>query len=132
MPVNPEEVDLPAQPDATAPQDLDLVECSVFGRRAARPGETIMIQVFLHLQEQRERARFQAAAMDSTTTLIIARTIEIAIKRGARVEVSFGISTLHVAEPVQSVVWQGEPTFRQFLVEIPEDRAARASLRWYG
>jgi TIR domain len=125
-PVNADEADLPAQPDPTAPLDVDLVECSVFGRRAARPGDTIMIQVFLHLQEQRERASFQAAAMDSSATLIITRTLEIAVRRGARVEVSFAVSTLHVDDPVQSVVWQGDPAFCQFLVAIPEGTNGRS------
>ena len=33
---------------------------------------------------------------------------------------AFAVSTLGVDEPVQSVVWQGQPAFRQFLVTIPE------------
>jgi TIR domain len=117
---NLEKVGRLVQSNATASQDVDLVDCSVFGPPAARPGDTIMIQVFLHLPEQRERASFQAAAMDSSATLKATRTLEIAIKRGARVEISFAVNTLRVDEPVQSVVWQGQPVFCQFLVAIPQ------------
>jgi len=118
--VNPEEVGGLVQSNAAVSQDVDLVDCSVFGPPAARPGDTIMIQVFLHLPEQRERASFQAAAMDSSATSKGTRTLEIAIKRGARVEISFAVNALRVDEPVQSVVWQGQPVFCQFLVAIPQ------------
>ena len=117
---NLEKVGRLVRSNATASQDVDLVDCSVFGPRAARPGDTIMIQVFLHLPEQRERASFQAAAMDSSATSKGTRTLEIAIKRGARVEISFAVNALRVDEPVQSVVWQGQPVFCQFLVAIPQ------------
>ena len=117
---NPEDADRPAQPDATAPVDVDLVECSVYAPRAARPGAQIMIQVFLHLPEQREQARFLAEAMDSSATSRGIQTLEIDVKRGARVEISLAAGTLSVDEPVQSVIWRGRTVFSQFFVDIPE------------
>jgi hypothetical protein len=104
----------------------DMVECSVFGPPAAPPGETILIQVFLHLAEQARRARFSASVMDSLATLKGIRSLETAIKRGARVEISLAVNRLHVDEPVQSVVWQGQPVFCQFLVTIPQGTSGQS------
>jgi hypothetical protein len=106
--------------NAMAPQDVDIVECSVFGPPAARPGHTIMIQVHLHLAAQSERASLVATAMDSSATLRASCPLELPIKRGARVEISFAVNTLRVDEPVQSVVWQGRPAVCGFEVTIPQ------------
>jgi hypothetical protein len=106
--------------DRPAVRDVaDTVECTVFAPPAMPPAETALIQVFLHLPEQAERASFLATAMDSSTTLKGARYLEIKIKRGARVELSLEGSGLLIDAPVQSVIWQGQPTFCQFLVTVP-------------
>lgn len=47
------------------------------------------------------------------------RSLEIEIKRGARVEVSLAVNGLLIDEPVQSVVWRGQPVFCQFLITTP-------------
>jgi hypothetical protein len=97
----------------------EIVECSVFGPPAAPPGKTILIQVFLHLADQAERARFLATSMDASAKVKGAKPLDLPVRRGARVEIAFNASGLVVDEPVQSVVWQGEPTFCQFLTTIP-------------
>jgi hypothetical protein len=111
---------IPASSDHRSTQkEDDNVECSVFGPPAAPPGKTILIQVFLHLPEQANRASFLASAMDSSTTLKSTRSLEIQIKRGARVEISLAVNVLIVDEPVQSVTWQGRPVPCQFLLTVP-------------
>ena len=106
--------------DRTVVSDVaDTVECSVFAPPAVPPAETALIQAFLHLPEQAERANFLASAMDSSTTFKGTRSLEIEIKRGAKVELSLAGSGLLIDEPVQSVVWQGQPIFCQFLVTVP-------------
>ena len=97
----------------------DNVECSVFGPPAAPPGGTVLIQVFLHLANQAEHASFLAGAMDASAKLKGTRSLDLAIKRGARVEIALSADGLVVDEPVQSVVWRGEPAFCQFLATIP-------------
>jgi hypothetical protein len=51
---------LPSADGHSADPIEDRVECSVFGPPAAPPGETILIQAFLHLANQAERASFLA------------------------------------------------------------------------
>ena len=97
----------------------DNVECSVFGPPAAPPGGTVLIQVFLHLADQAEHASLLAGAMDASAKLKGTRSLDLAIKRGTRVEIALSADGLVVDEPVQSVVWRGEPAFCQFLATIP-------------
>jgi TIR domain len=104
----------------------DTVECSVFGPSAAPPGQTVLIQVFFHLLEQAERASFLASAMDSSAISKGTRSLETAIRHGGRIEISFSVNALVVDEPVQSVVWQGQPVFCQFLVTIPQGTSGQS------
>ena len=97
----------------------EIVECSVFGPPAAPPGGTVLIQVFLHLATQAERASFLATTMDASAKLEGTKALDLAIKRGARVDIAFSANGLAVDEPVQSVVWRGEPAYCQFLATIP-------------
>jgi len=71
------------------------------------------------LPAQAERAGFLAGVMDSFTTLKGTSSLELEIKRGARVEISLAVNGLLVDEPIQSVVWRGKPVFRQFLATVP-------------
>ncbi len=105
-----------------------IVECSVFGPPAAPPGKTILIQVFLHLADQAERARFLATTMDASAKEKGAKPLDLPVKRGARVEIAFSANGLAVDEPVQSVVWRGEPTFCQFLTTIPAGTSGQSFL----
>ncbi len=97
----------------------EIVDCSVFGPPAAPSGATVLIQVFLHLASQAQRANFLATAMDAIAKLKGTKALDISVRPGARVDIVFTAIGLGVDEPVQSVVWRGEPTYCQFLVTIP-------------
>ena len=86
---------------------------------SAPPGKTIRIQVFLHLANQAERASFLATTMDASAKLKGTKSLDLPIKRGAQVEIAFSANGLTVDDPVQSVVWRGEPAYCQFLATIP-------------
>jgi hypothetical protein len=103
----------------------DAVDCSMFSPRAARPGATVMIQVFFHREEQAERAQFLANLMDTATELKGVQSLSVAVARGARIDVSLSDPSLTIAEPVQSIVWSGKPAFCQFLVTLPDGCAGR-------
>ncbi len=71
----------PSEPEA------DVVDCSVFAPPAAPPGETVMVQVFLHTAKQAERAQFMASVMDTAAALKGVQTLQTEIRRGARVTI---------------------------------------------
>ncbi len=108
---------------------VDDVDCSVFAPIAAPPGATVLIQVFLHIKEHAFQAHLQAVAMDPGTGLSGVQTLQSEIRRGARVSVSLsGAEGLQISEPQQTVVWQGQPVFCQFLATLA-DAAESYTLR---
>ena len=103
------------------PADVDLVDCSVFSPPAAAPGSTVLVQAFLHIRSDAGRVSVLASLMDTATSLKGVQTLQAEIPRGARVDLTISGAGLDIEEPVQSLVWQGEPTFAQFLVTLPAD-----------
>ncbi|MEW5964845.1 MAG: TIR domain-containing protein [Pseudomonadota bacterium] len=113
----------------------DRVELSVFSPPAAAPGDTVLVQVFLHLAGHGKRVERLSSLMDTTATLRGAQSLQHDIRRGATIKVALSAKGLEIDEPEQSVVWRGEPAFCQFLVELPHqchasrfDLVARVSI----
>lgn len=103
-----------------APPVVDNVDCSVFAPPAAPPGSTILLQVFLHIPEHVERAAFQAKVMDDTAVSKGVQSLATPIARGSRVDISLDVRSADLLdEPVQSLIWRGEPAFVQFRVVLP-------------
>jgi serine/threonine protein kinase len=106
----------------TEPSDeVDLVECSVFSPPAAQRGSTVLVQAFLHVRSDAARVSVLASLMDTATALKGVQTLQTEIPRGARVDLTISGAGLEIEEPMQSLIWQGEPTFAQFLVTLPGD-----------
>jgi hypothetical protein len=64
--------------------------------------------------------------MDASSKLKATRSLDLPIKRGALVEIAFSANGLVVDDPVQSVVWRGEPAYCQFLATIPADTSGQS------
>jgi len=92
----------------------DVVECSVFGPPAAPPGETVLVQVFLHLPSQVSRVSLLASLMDSSTTLKGTDSFETPIKRGARVDIVFAVNGLASMNPSKASFGGVSPRFASF------------------
>lgn len=114
-----DKVSLGSASSSPAEAAKEIVDCSIFGPPAAPPGETVLVQAFLHLADQVERASFLATTMDGSVKLKATKSLDLPIRRGARVAIAFSANGLEVDDPVQGVVWQGEPTFCQFLATLP-------------
>jgi hypothetical protein len=77
------------------------------------------------LLAQEERANFLATTMDSSAKLRGTKSLDLPVKRGARVEIALVANGLSVDEPVQTVMWRGEPSYCQFLVTVPGGTSGR-------
>jgi hypothetical protein len=97
----------------------DDVDCSVFAPPSARRGSTIMVQVFLHLLEQAERAQFLAETMDGTATLRGIATLQTPIPRRTHVTIELDGRGLAVVERWRGIYWNGQPSVASFEVEVP-------------
>lgn len=112
---------LPPLPAAASPlqAQTDLVDCSVFAPPAVAKGQPFLVQAFLHLVEQEERVAFLAATMDEGAKLRGRQTLQVPIARGTRVRIEIDGRGVDVAEPVQEIVWHGEPNVAAFSCTMP-------------
>jgi hypothetical protein len=104
-----------------APADIaDDVTCSVFAPTSAAPGAALMVQVFLHVDADLIKVRELAQEADPEVErrLGFAR-LRTRIVRGAIVDVELCGRGLVVDEPLQSLVWDGDPEAANFVVSLP-------------
>lgn len=97
----------------------DLVECSVFAPPAAARGVTLMVQVFAHLREQAEEAARMAAEFDEEARRRAVKTLSSKIARGSALMFDLTIANWELADPVQSLTWNGNAESVQFFVDVP-------------
>jgi hypothetical protein len=109
----------PSPPTTTV---ADTVKCSVFAPPSARAGDAVLIQVFVHLPKDAERASYLAVGCDNRATGRIARFLSRPIRRGTALAFGLSIPGIPVDEPLQSLLWRGEPDSVQFGVNIPPDQ----------
>lgn len=111
------------QPASVAKGDprLDAVEASVFAPANVSFGERFLVQVFVHLLEQRRQAVKMARLFDAAATKRGFRTLARRVARGTTLTFELRISGLAVEEPVQALAWNGRPESVQFSVTWPHD-----------
>jgi len=100
----------PAQPI------LDEVDVSAFAPNRLRAGQTMLVQIYLHLVDHAQTVSDRARAADAQATLRGQTSLGLELERGTRVEVMLDAGGLDLDEPVQSLVWRGRPCACQFAV----------------
>lgn len=107
--------------DAAVDQQQEVVECSVFAPSVAPQGETVMIQVFTHLEGQDNEASRIAASFDPAAVPRGVKTLSSRVSRGDELSFHLTLSRLEIQEPVQTLLWMGDTESVQFIVDIPPD-----------
>jgi hypothetical protein len=97
----------------------DVVDCTVFAPPRVRPDIWISVQVFLHVPERRRETQALATTMDANTAMQGISTLEVELKRGARVQIRLDVPDAEVEENLQTVVWRGHTQGRSFRVSLP-------------
>ncbi len=115
----------PAAAETAMEAPGDDVDCTVFAPPSAPPGGTILVQVFLHLPDQSERAEELATTFDDTAKARMFKSLDVHIPRGAKVQIFFDCQDLAVESPTQEIIWRGRPEPCNFLVTLPETEMAR-------
>jgi serine/threonine protein kinase len=112
-----------APPVAIAKGDprLEAVEASVFAPEKIPFGEDFLVQVFVHLLEQRRQAVRMAKLFDAATSKRGFRTLARRVARGTTLTFDLRIPGLAVKNPVQTLTWNGRPESVQFGVTWPAD-----------
>jgi serine/threonine protein kinase len=99
--------------------NVDPVDATVYAPPLARPGETLLIQVFAHMPEQAAEADDLARQFDAEAERRGYRSLETPVARGSRLAFDLHMPGLAIDQPVQSLVWNGRPQSVQFGVTIP-------------
>jgi len=98
----------------------DLVDCTVFAPPAVPAGRTVFVQVFAHLPEQADRARAEAHQFDADAVRRGFKSLEAEVSRGTRLSFHLTMPGATIDNPVQHLVWRGQPAAVQFGVHAPE------------
>jgi DNA-binding NarL/FixJ family response regulator len=98
----------------------DLVDCTVFAPPAVRAGATAFVQVFAHLPEQADSARAHAQEFDAAAARRGFKSLEAEVPRGARLTFHLVMPGTTIDDPVQHLVWRGQPASVQFGVHAPD------------
>jgi len=114
----------PLPPETPAPAG-DVVDVSVFAPEGGDAGAEVMVQVFLHAIDAAAAAKELAAQADPGATARGITTLAATIARDQRVDVALEATGLTIDEPVQHLVWRGQPRACQFLVTLPAASPAR-------
>jgi hypothetical protein len=104
--------------DATIPSDA--VAISAFAPPEAVPGQSLLVQTFLHCQDQDDAAQREALRRDRTSVYIGCEVLETELSRGMRVTIHLSMSQARIDEPVQSFLWQGKLRSVSFVVKLSE------------
>jgi len=97
----------------------DDVTCTVFAPPSARPGNTVMVQVFAHLKGQDETVQSYAKKFDPSADIRGRRGLSSAVGGGATLAFHLRMPGLIVDEPDQEITWRGEAESVQFGVAVP-------------
>jgi hypothetical protein len=118
---------VPPFPAPASDGQEDIVDVSAFAPESGNAGENILVQVFLHRVDDATIAKALARKTDAEATHRGIATLTKEIARGQNVEIILEAPGLEIAEPLQSLIWRGEPRACQFLVSLPAEAAGRTS-----
>jgi hypothetical protein len=104
----------------------DDVACTVFAPPVAAPGDTILVQAFVHLPEQAGHARAIAEEMDVEARRRVYRSLAVPVPRGARLDFELVMPGLEVDGPRAELTWNRRTEAVQFGVTIPAATPAGA------
>jgi hypothetical protein len=109
---------LVVEPPRSRSEPMDDVACTVFAPPKVIPGQSFLVQTFVHLPEQADDARALALEMDTEAARRVFRSLEAPIPRGSRLHFELRAPGLAIDDPVASLVWQGRPDAVQFGVFV--------------
>ncbi|MEO7223268.1 MAG: hypothetical protein ABIY37_12415, partial [Devosia sp.] len=101
------------------PAQTGRVDMSAFAPEGGAPGQKALVQVLLHDQADLRRAGREARLADPDAARRMTATLTQDIALGQVVTVMLEGDDLSADEPVQRIVWRGDPVAAQFLVQLP-------------
>jgi hypothetical protein len=97
------------------PQDVDV---SVFAPRVAKPGDQILVQVFLHPPEREQEAQARAMHVEQRAELLASVPLTLPLRQYDKLKVTLDCDMLMVKDRVQNVIWNARLVCVYFEIEI--------------
>jgi hypothetical protein len=101
----------------------EFVQCSIFAPAVLPSGGTVNLQVFTHAPDAGAGILTLARAFNPDTRLVGAGILDRRLVRGANLSMHFTVVGAGVAQPLQSMIWRGQPHALRFPVHAPWDLA---------
>ena len=102
---------------------IDIVDFSAFSPFSAHPNDEVLVQVFLHCPDEAALASALAEQADPETKPRGVATLTTEINRGQKIGISLDAPGLTIDQPIQHMIWRGDPRSCQFLVRLPSNVA---------
>jgi TIR domain len=99
----------------------DSVTFAAFAPATIAPLQSFVLDVWAHTAAQSKDVAEEALKIGRGSKLGVKR--EVSMARGTVVGVVLEIPTLHIPDPIDSLVWHGQPSNASFIVEVPSDAA---------
>src|SRR5262249_30044371 len=87
----------------------DPVNISAFAPLATRPGDNVLIQIYLHQLGQAPQVARRARNADQRSKLRGVETLDCGVQRGQRVDIELEAKGLTFECSTQSLIWRGKP-----------------------
>jgi hypothetical protein len=97
------------------------VSCSLFSVPEANCGDYVFIQIFVHLNDKNEEAKYLAKEIDPYSSIRQSKILEKEVHKSARLSFELDIKGVEVAESIQHLIWKGQTESIQYEVEIPKN-----------
>lgn len=110
-----QEINLNAKPKTLS----DKLQFTVFTPQAITPGSSFVLDVWACLNQ--DLFAVNQIAKSLSRDKMIGHKSGVLAYRGSLFTLSLQIDGLEIAEPTDTLVWDGEPANASFLVQVPED-----------
>jgi hypothetical protein len=97
----------------------DLVQCTVFAPPAVVAGQRAMLQVFAHVPADADRVKALAAEYDAEAKARGSKALDREVRRGTELVIALSVPGIAIDEPIQALVWRGQPDAVQFVLSVP-------------
>jgi hypothetical protein len=91
----------------------------VFAPPAASPGDSLLVQVFVHLPEEADLARAVATELDVDARRRAFRNLECPVRLSSQIQFELRMPGLEIDDPVASLAWRRRTEVVQFGVRVP-------------
>lgn len=101
--------------------NIDLVHFSMTSPQVVKPAASFVIYIWAHLERQRDIVIQRAQEAYADDKISIQSKGPVKITRGTILSVRLKLEGLIVANPEDTILWEGEIGNAMFLVKVPED-----------